>query len=49
MPVGTLRFIVPQTDRISERAVQQAYLAGFDGIPTYCRARLAGGELLIER
>jgi hypothetical protein len=49
MPVGTLRFIVPQADRVSERAVQQAYLAGFDGIPAYCRARTSPGELIIER
>ena len=49
MPVGQLRFIVPDPARLSERAVQQAFLSGLDPIPNACRAKLTGGELLVER
>lgn len=49
MPVGTLRLIVPETERPSDFVVQQTYLTGFDGIPAYCRARCNGEELLVER
>ncbi|MBN8628133.1 MAG: hypothetical protein J0M17_21855 [Planctomycetes bacterium] len=50
MPVGQLRFIVPERSRLTDRAVQQAYLTGFDPIPSFCRARFAdNGDLLVER
>lgn len=50
MPVGQLRFIVPERSRLSERAAQQAYFTGFDPIPSFCRARFAdNGDLLVER
>lgn len=49
MPVGQLRFIVPDMTRISDRSAQQAYLTGFEPIPNYCRTRLTDGELTIER
>jgi GH35 family endo-1,4-beta-xylanase len=49
MPVGLLRFLVPEPERLTERAVQQAYLCGLDPIPAFCRARLAEGELIVER
>jgi len=49
MPVGQLRFVVPEPDRLSERAVGQAYLSGYDPIPSYCRAKLIDGGLLVER
>ncbi|MGC3966650.1 MAG: hypothetical protein QM775_04560 [Pirellulales bacterium] len=35
---------------MSDRAAQQAYLTGFDPIPSFCRARFAdNGDLLVER
>lgn len=49
MPVGQLRFIVPDMSRISDRSAQQAYLTGFEPIPNYCRTRLGDGELTVER
>ncbi|MCE9604027.1 MAG: hypothetical protein K8U03_03895 [Planctomycetia bacterium] len=49
MPVGQLRFIVPDMSRISDRSAQQAYLTGFEPIPNYCRTRLSEGELTVER
>lgn len=49
MPVGQLRFIVPDMTRISDRSAQQAYLTGFEPIPNYCRTRLNDGELTVER
>jgi len=50
MPVGQLRFIVPERSRLSDRAAQQAYLTGFDPIPSLCRARFTElGDLIVER
>lgn len=35
---------------MTDRAAQQAYLTGFDPIPSFCRARFAdNGDLLVER
>lgn len=49
MPVGQLRFLVPEPERLTERAVQQIYLTGLDPIPSFCRARSVEGELIVER
>jgi hypothetical protein len=49
MPVGVLRFIVPEPARLSERAVQQAFLSGLDPIPGACKAKFSGSELIVER
>ena len=49
MPVGILRLIVPETERPSDFVSQQVYLTGFDGIPSPCRARCSGDELVVER
>lgn len=49
MPVGQLRFLVPEPTRLTERAVQQTYLTGLDPIPSFCRARIVNGELVVER
>ena len=32
--MGLLRFLTPQRDRVEDSAVQMAYVAGLDGIPT---------------
>jgi hypothetical protein len=34
--MGLLRFLTPQRDRLDEHAVDVAYVAGWDGIPTAC-------------
>jgi GH35 family endo-1,4-beta-xylanase len=49
MPVGQLRFLVPDPSRLTERAVPQAYLTGLDPIPSFCRARVGDGGLIVER
>jgi len=46
--MGLMRFIVPP-DRITEEAVEQAYLSGYDRIPWQTQARCVEGELHLER
>jgi len=47
--MGFLRFSVPQPDRISEDAVERAYVVGFDGVPWQSRNELTDGQLTIQR
>ena len=47
--MGLLRFLVPQSDRISAEAVDLAYMSGFDGVPWPSRNEWTNGELIIER
>lgn len=48
--MGLMRFLTPQRERVSAEAVERAYVAGLDGIPTHARKTWEGGELLrVER
>jgi GH35 family endo-1,4-beta-xylanase len=49
MPTGLLRFLVPEPERLTERALTQAYLCGLDPIPTFCRAQRVDDLLHVER
>ena len=46
--MGLMRFIAP-SDRITDEAVEQAYLSGYDRIPWQTQVRLVEGELHLER
>jgi hypothetical protein len=47
--MGQMRFVIPQPQRLVAAAVEQAYLAGPEGIPWECANNLAGNLLTIER
>jgi len=47
--MGLMRFRVSPVDRITEEAVQQAYLAGMDRVAWPVRTSYEGGELLLQR
>lgn len=49
MPVGGLRFLVPEPDRLGVHVADRVYVAGYDQVPWPCRVRLRDTELLIER
>ena len=34
--MGLMRFLTPQRERVSDEAVERAYIAGLDGVPTPC-------------
>lgn len=47
--MGHMRFAVPRPERLVSGAVEQAYLAGSDGVPWECRAWLEQDTLVVER
>ncbi len=48
--MGLLRFLTPQRDRVDDTAVQVAYMAGMDGIPTPSRKTWEDARILrLER
>lgn len=47
--MGQMRFAIPRPERLVSGAVEQAYLAGSDGVPWECRAWLEQDTLVIER
>ncbi len=49
MPVGGLRFLVTDPDRLGAHVSERVYMAGYDQVPWPCRVRLRGTELVIER
>ena len=46
--MGLMRFVVSPPDRISEEAVEQAYLSGLERIPWLVRPRRDGDQLILE-
>ncbi len=47
--MGQIRFIAPRRDRVSDEAIQRAYMAGMEQIPWHCRTGWSGNEIVIER
>ena len=47
--MGQMRFIVSPPERITEEALQTAYLSGMDRAPWLARTRREGDELVLDR
>ena len=47
--MGTMRFRVFPTERITAEMIQQAYLSGIDRVSWPARASVEGGELILQR
>ena len=47
--MGLMRFVVSSPDRITEHAVEQAFMSGLDRIPWRGQIRQEGDEILLER
>lgn len=47
--MGVMRFLVSPPERNTEQVVEQAYLTGFDRIPTLVRTRAEGDSLILQQ
>ena len=47
--MGQMRLVIPRPERLVPQAVEQAYLAGLEGIPWECKTTAAGNSVIIER
>lgn len=47
--MGSMRFLVPQRDRLASNAIERAYMAGSDEIPWQSRIQWTADGLVVER
>ncbi len=47
--MGQMRFVAPRPERVSQAAVERAYLAGMEGVPWLSRNARTGDQIVIDR
>jgi hypothetical protein len=47
--MGLMRFLAPRRERVSQEAVERAYLAGMEGVPWLSRNARSDDQIVIER